>query len=75
MDATRNIDMIGRLVNDNRKPNCTMKKVVIDNQPYLCLFALDDITPETEITYDYNAKNLSWRKKKNTGIWEQRWHF
>ncbi|XP_016109884.1 uncharacterized protein [Sinocyclocheilus grahami] len=43
-------------------PNCTMKKIVTEGKPHLCLFALRDIVPGEEITYDYGGSVWPWRK-------------
>ena len=40
-----------------------MKKVVVDNVPHLCLFAIRDITINEELRYDYGINDLPWRKK------------
>ncbi|KAI9534099.1 hypothetical protein NQZ68_016817 [Dissostichus eleginoides] len=40
-----------------------MKKVVAENKPHLCLFALRDINPGEEITYDYGGTDWPWRKQ------------
>lgn len=64
IDAAQEDGSFGRLVNDEHiHPNCRMKKVVIDGKPYLCLFALRDIIPGEEITYNYGEAHWPWRKK------------
>ena len=42
-----------------------MRKIVVDGQPRLCLFAKKDITEGTEIRYDYGEPSavLPWRKE------------
>ena len=42
-----------------------MKKVIVNNQPKLCLFALKEIDEGTEIRYDYSGPSsvLPWRKE------------
>ncbi|XP_016427513.1 probable histone-lysine N-methyltransferase set-1, partial [Sinocyclocheilus rhinocerous] len=63
IDATNENAPLGRLVNDNHMhPNCTMKKIVTEGKPNLCLFALRDIVPGEEITYDYGESIWPWRK-------------
>ena len=60
---------MGIFVNDSKEgANTSMQKVVIDAKPYLCLFALKDIEEGEELRYNYNAPNLSWRKKVITII-------
>lgn len=62
VDASQEDDSLGRLVNDDHKrPNCKMKKILTEGKPYLCLFALRDIQPEEEITYDYGDTDWPWR--------------
>ena len=56
---------LGKMVNDARKPNCKMKKIVLNGKPHLCLFAITNIEPETELRYNYGdlpASELFWRK-------------
>lgn len=35
----------------------------MDGRPYLCLFALKDIGPGEEITYNYGDSDWPWRSK------------
>ncbi|KAJ8309673.1 hypothetical protein KUTeg_011538 [Tegillarca granosa] len=53
--------LLGRLVNHGRgqEQNCTMKKVRIDNKPYLCLFAIRNIEVGEELLYNYGV-DLPW---------------
>jgi len=64
IDATYSTGL-GRLVNDSprARANATMKKIIIDNQTYLCLFATCNIPSNTELRYDYGASDLHWRTK------------
>ena len=43
--------------------NCKMKLVSTKDTPTLCLFAIQDIQPNTELRYDYGVNDLPWRKK------------
>jgi len=53
---------LGRLVNDSKnKPNCRMKKVLINGKLHLCLFAIRNIAPREELLYDYGTTDLWWR--------------
>ncbi|KAI4903902.1 hypothetical protein NFI96_028811 [Prochilodus magdalenae] len=64
IDATREDDSLGRLVNDeNKNPNCKMKKIIVQERPHLCLFATRDIVPGEEIAYDYGGSDWPWRRK------------
>ena len=40
-----------------------MKKVVSEGRPHLFLFALRNIIPGEEITYDYGGTDWPWRKQ------------
>jgi hypothetical protein len=61
IDATFHFNYIGRYINDSKYyPNASMKKVVMNNTPFLCLFALKDIEPNEEILYFYGVDNLIW---------------
>lgn len=64
IDAT-NSTGLGRLVNDSPRSrvNAIMKKIIINHQTYLCLFAACDIPINTELRYDYGALDLPWRTK------------
>ncbi|XP_065670488.1 uncharacterized protein LOC124808530 isoform X1 [Hydra vulgaris] len=63
-----NSKQMGAYINDTsvQYQNCNMKKVVVDNKPCLCLFAIKDIKSGTELRYNYGDKadNLWWRTDK-----------
>lgn len=64
IDATREDDSLGRLVNDdNKNPNSKIKKIIVQGRPHLCLFATRDIMPGEEIAYDYGGSPWPWRRK------------
>lgn len=64
VDAAKEDDSFGRLVNDELKtPNCKMKLVKADGKPHLCLFAIRDIDQGEEITYDYGGTDWHWRQE------------
>ncbi|XP_054653990.1 uncharacterized protein LOC129193635 isoform X2 [Dunckerocampus dactyliophorus] len=64
IDAAQEDDSLGRLVNDDHvSPNSKMKKITVDRQPHLCLFATKDIKPDEEITYNYGDSDWPWRLK------------
>ncbi|XP_073346955.1 uncharacterized protein [Pagrus major] len=44
-----------------KSPNCKMKKLTVQGKPHLCLFAIEDIQAESEITYDYGESQWPWR--------------
>ncbi|XP_059184397.1 N-lysine methyltransferase KMT5A-A-like isoform X2 [Centropristis striata] len=73
LDASVEDKSLGRLVNDdNRKPNCKMKTIDIVGMPHLCLFAIKDITPGEEVTYNYGDADWPWRKQKSSPeVWKQ----
>ncbi|XP_048846141.1 uncharacterized protein LOC125717126 isoform X13 [Brienomyrus brachyistius] len=64
IDASKEDGSFGRLVNDDhRHPNCRMKKIDVNGNPHLCLFALNDINEGEEISYDYGGDDCPWRKQ------------
>ncbi|KAL7872896.1 hypothetical protein AOLI_G00119670 [Acnodon oligacanthus] len=65
IDASVDDGSLGRLVNDDTNPNSRMKIISVSQVPHLCLFALCDIQPGEEITYDYGGYDLPWRR----GTW------
>ena len=44
----------GRFVNHSCAPNCEMQKWSVNGLPRMALFALRDISPLEELSYDYN---------------------
>ncbi|XDV19286.1 hypothetical protein PO909_024785 [Leuciscus waleckii] len=64
MDASKEDSSLGRLVNDEtRNPTCKMRTVEVSRKPHLCLFAVRDILPGEEITYNYGDSDWPWRVK------------
>ncbi|XP_054865957.1 uncharacterized protein LOC118470098 isoform X2 [Amphiprion ocellaris] len=62
IDALKDDGTLGRLVNDDHiNPNCKVKKIVVKGRPHLCLFALKEIFPGEEITYNYGDSPWPWR--------------
>ncbi|XP_052413408.1 uncharacterized protein LOC127958551 isoform X1 [Carassius gibelio] len=62
IDASREDGSFGRIVNDDQKhPNCEMRKIYVNGKIHLCLFALNDIKEGEEITYDYGGVDYPWR--------------
>ena len=62
MDASVKDTSLGRLINDDHKnPNCKIKVIEVDGKPHLCLFALKNIVPGEEITYNYGDSDWPWR--------------
>ncbi|XP_051734581.1 uncharacterized protein LOC127504143 isoform X42 [Ctenopharyngodon idella] len=69
IDASREDGSLGRLVNDcNKSPNCKMKRLTVQGKPHLCLFAIENIQAETEITYDYGDSQWPWRNLTPSGM-------
>ena len=62
VDATLCEDRLGRYVNDSTKPNVKIDKLLQGTTVHLCMYALTDILPGTELRYNYNAPDLWWRK-------------
>ncbi|XP_073329216.1 histone-lysine N-methyltransferase set-1-like [Pagrus major] len=66
LDASVEDKSLGRLVNDDHiKPNCKIKTIDVGGMPHLCLFALRDIAPGEEITYNYGDSDWPWRRQQN----------
>ncbi|XP_069819460.1 uncharacterized protein [Dendropsophus ebraccatus] len=64
IDAVQEDGSLGRLVNDeHRNPNCKIKRIMVDGKPHLCLFAIRDVNPGEEITYNYGGSSWPWRDK------------
>uniref|UniRef100_A0A9J7Z745 SET domain-containing protein n=1 Tax=Cyprinus carpio carpio TaxID=630221 RepID=A0A9J7Z745_CYPCA len=67
MDASKEDGSLGRLVNDEHKnPTCKMRIITVNQQPHLCLFAVQDIKPGEEITYSYGDSDWPWRAKRSS---------
>ena len=54
------------MVNDAeaKVANCLMKKVMINGQPHLAIYAKRDLSTNEELRYDYGVKDLPWRIQK-----------
>lgn len=64
IDTSKEDGSLGRLVNDNNKsPNCIMKKILINDRPHLCLFAVKNIKVGAEIDYNCGDSKWPWREK------------
>ena len=64
-DATIDDGSFGRLINHSRKrPNILPKVEVINGLPHIYFKAIDDISPGTELRYDYGDRKspLEWLK-------------
>ncbi|KAJ8017380.1 Histone-lysine N-methyltransferase set-1 [Holothuria leucospilota] len=66
IDATKERNRAGRMVNDSNRPNAKMRVVEVSGTPHLCLFAVQDIANGEELRYDYGVKDLPWRLKVRT---------
>ncbi|KAJ8253418.1 hypothetical protein GJAV_G00212730 [Gymnothorax javanicus] len=64
IDAGIEDGSLGRLVNDNHiSPNCKIKRIVVEGKLHLRIFAIKDISPGEEITYNYGNADWPWRNK------------
>ncbi|CAB1431594.1 unnamed protein product [Pleuronectes platessa] len=64
VDAAKEDGSFGRLVNDDHiSPNAKMKYLTVQGKPHLCFFAIRDIVPGEEMTYNYGYSDLLWRSK------------
>ncbi|XP_057692100.1 uncharacterized protein LOC130915906 isoform X1 [Corythoichthys intestinalis] len=62
INASKEDQTLGRLVNDDHvHPNCKVKRIMVRGRPHLCLFAIKDIFPGEEITYNYGDSSWPWR--------------
>ncbi|KAL4227882.1 Histone-Lysine N-Methyltransferase ash1l [Mactra antiquata] len=50
---------IARFVNHSCEPNCEMQKWNVNGTYHMCLFALKDIEPGSELVYDYNFQSFN----------------
>ncbi len=50
---------MGRFVNHSCAPNCEMQKWNVNGVYRIALFAMKDISPDTELTYDYNFHSFN----------------
>ncbi|XP_058795826.1 N-lysine methyltransferase KMT5A-A-like isoform X2 [Phymastichus coffea] len=57
IDATKESGKLGRLINHSRKGNLTSRIIEVNGIPHLILFAKADISPGTELLYDYGDRN------------------
>ncbi|RVE66764.1 hypothetical protein OJAV_G00110630 [Oryzias javanicus] len=65
VDASAEDGSLGRLVNDDQKsPTCELRKLVYEQKPHLCLFALKKISAGQEITFNYGNSSYPWRSKQ-----------
>ena len=64
IDATKT-ESLCKFVNDSTNGNCKMRQIYDGDQPFLCLFATDDINVGTELRYDYgdSSEKLWWRNE------------
>ncbi|XP_041954724.1 uncharacterized protein LOC121713822 isoform X4 [Alosa sapidissima] len=66
IDAARDDNSFGRLVNDDHlNPNSRMTRITVKGEPHLCLFAIRQIQPGEEITYNYGDMDWPWREKSD----------
>ncbi|XP_076116760.1 uncharacterized protein LOC143084237 [Mytilus galloprovincialis] len=55
---------IGKYVNDGIKScqNARVRRIIVDTIPRVAIYAVQDISPGTEILYDYGVNDLPWRQ-------------
>ena len=64
-DARTDDGSFGRLLNDDHKQlNCIAKKIVVQEKPYLAIFARNDITSGAELRYNYGNEDYFWRHQR-----------
>ncbi len=65
---------LAALINDDHiNPNCTMKRIVVEGKPRLCLFAARNIIPGEELTYDYGGSD--WPLEKGLAKFDYFYNF
>lgn len=57
VDATRESDRLGRLLNHSKSGNCQTRLHAIDGMPHLILVASRDIAAAEELLYDYGDRS------------------
>ncbi|CAO2617950.1 N-lysine methyltransferase KMT5A [Lemmus lemmus] len=57
VDATRETNRLGRLINHSKYGNCKTKLYVIDSVPHLILIASRDIAAGEELLFDYGDRS------------------
>lgn len=57
VDATRETNRLGRLINHSKCGNCQTKLHDIDGVPHLILIASRDIAAGEELLYDYGDRS------------------
>lgn len=57
VDATKETDRLGRLINHSKTGNCQTRLHAIDGTPHLILVASRDIRAEEELLYDYGDRS------------------
>ena len=63
IDATEDDGSFGRLINDdNISPNLRVRMITFNGEDLPGFFALRDIYPGEELTYNYGGKGYAWRK-------------
>ncbi|XP_060065024.1 N-lysine methyltransferase KMT5A-like [Ylistrum balloti] len=65
LDATHDDGSLGRLINDDRKPNLKPKMVPICGEPHIFFYAIRDIHPREELLYCYGNGPYPWRNTTN----------
>lgn len=58
---------IGRYINHSCEPNCKVIPIRVNNIiPHICIFALKDIKPDSELTFDYGDGYLGFESIENS---------
>ena len=74
MDATKESNNFGRLINHSSNGNVIPRIQKIQGTPFIVFFASRDINAKEEILYDYNdnrphvKKSLSWLSQKGIKV-------
>lgn len=75
VDATKESNRMGRLINHSKNGNCQTKLHDINGVPHLILVASRDIDEGEELLYDYGDRSKAsiaahpWLKYWSKGIW------
>jgi len=60
---------LGRMVNDSKHGNCTMKKMDVAGTLHLCLFTVSNVCIGQQLLFDYGDKAADYRHMITQGVY------